>query len=277
MASLGRPTDPFHDDVRAQPPQRRPAGWVPIGPTLTAVLDWARYAEGLTGGVVDIGLLDARLAAEGRGRARPRRHGRRASLAGIAVVVTPASGARRGRASPGRDSASTSTASARAGSRTGRSTGLAPYPAAVVDADGDIAIRLDPGPPGAFGVADPDLADHDLADPRADPSWRDGSRSRTADSAWRPRGPASTAGIARAGRTHHLIDPRTARSAVTDVIQATVLARTAREAEALAKTAVILGSDAGLDFLDRVGVDGAILLTDRGELLIHPATMRWLA
>ena len=76
---------------------------------------------------------------------------------------------------------------------------------------------------------------------------------------------------------HHLIDPRTGRSAATDVIQATVLAGTARRAEALAKAVVVLGSAAGLDLLDRVGVDGALLLTDRAEFLIHPATMRWLA
>ena len=36
---------------------------VPIGPTLTAVLDWARQAEGMTDGLVDASLLDERLAA----------------------------------------------------------------------------------------------------------------------------------------------------------------------------------------------------------------------
>ena len=56
-----------------------------------------------------------------------------------------------------------------------------------------------------------------------------------------------------------------------------MLARTAREAEALAKSVVILGAAAGYDLLERVGVDGAILLTDRDELVIHPATLRWLA
>ena len=56
-----------------------------------------------------------------------------------------------------------------------------------------------------------------------------------------------------------------------------MLAGTAREAESLAKAAVILGSTAGYDLLDRAGVDGALLLTDRDELVIHPATLRWLA
>ena len=40
------------------------ASLVPIGPTLTAALDWARMAEGMTDGLVDASLLDERLAAE---------------------------------------------------------------------------------------------------------------------------------------------------------------------------------------------------------------------
>ena len=35
-----------------------------VGPTLTAVLDWGRGAEAISDGIVDIGLLDARLLAE---------------------------------------------------------------------------------------------------------------------------------------------------------------------------------------------------------------------
>lgn len=64
---------------------------------------------------------------------------------------------------------------------------------------------------------------------------------------------------------------------MTDLVQATVLTRTAREAEVLAKAAVILGSEGGLALLDRLEVDGALLLTDRGEILYHAATMAWLA
>ena len=42
--------------------------------------------------------------------------------------------------------------------------------------------------------------------------------------------------------SHHLIDPRTGRPAVSDIVQATVLAESATAAEAAAKTVVILGS-----------------------------------
>lgn len=41
-----------------------PRAAVPVGPTLAAVLDWSRQAEQVTDGIVDIGLLEARLAAE---------------------------------------------------------------------------------------------------------------------------------------------------------------------------------------------------------------------
>jgi thiamine biosynthesis lipoprotein len=147
------------------------------------------------------------------------------------------------------------------------------FPAAVVDADGDIAIRLGHGQRWRFGVADPRMRGVDLVEIDLVGSDRGGGRrfglatSGTSIHRWVHDGHLS----------HHLIDPRTGRSAVTDVVQATVLGPTARVAEALAKTAVILGSDAALVSLERPGVDGAILLTDHGELLVTPRTLRWLA
>lgn len=253
---------------------------VPVGPTLAAVLDWGRQAEGLTGGIVDIGLLDARLAAE------------TASGDGDALT-SPVEGTSKGAS---RASRSWSLDRGPRGAVVRRPVGLrfdldgigkgwladraldrlGRHPAAVVDADGDVAIRLDPEMDWFFGVADPRLADHDLAilrlRDRNGGSRRDDGRfglatSGTSVHRWDRDG----------SPTHHLIDPRTGRSAETDIVQATVLARTAREAEALAKSVVILGLAAGYDLLDRVGVDGAILLTDRADVVIHPATARWMA
>lgn len=254
---------------------RDPRVEVPVGPTLATILDWSRYAEGLTGGIVDIGLLDARLAAEG------------ASDCGDPVGA-PSDGAslasrswsldRRARGAVVRrpvglrfdlDGIGKGWLADRALDRLGR------HPAAVVDADGDVAVRLDPGVTWSFGVADPRLEAHDLAILRL-------TRRSGGDGGGDGRFGLATSGTSvhrwdrDGGPTHHLIDPRTGRSAETDVVQATVLARTAREAEALAKSVVILGSAAGYDMLDRVGVDGALLLTDRAELVIHPATLRWL-
>ena len=259
---------------------RDPRPEVPVGPTMAAVLDWARAAEGTSGGIVDIGLLDARLAAE-------------ATESAATAMAGAASRARSGPASPASrawsldrqargavvrrpiglrfdlDGVGKGWLADRALDRLGR------YGAAVVDADGDVAIRLDAGRSWSFGVADPRLDGYDLAVLRLTP--------RTAGSEQDGRFGLATSGtsvhrwIGADGPTHHLIDPRTGRPAATDVIQATVLAGTARQAEALAKAVVVLGSAAGLDLLDRVGVDGALLLTDRAEFLIHPATMRWLA
>ena len=49
---------------------------------------------------------------------------------------------------------------------------------------------------------------------------------------------------------HHLIDPRTGRPARTDLGEVSVLAPTATEAEILAKTALLLGREAGARYLD---------------------------
>lgn len=239
-----------------------------IRPTLAAVLDWGRAAEGLSDGIVDVALLAERLGAEGlepdgpssppfdhragrwslercaRGVLVRRPHGLRFDLDGVAK-----------------------------GWLADRAIGLLHgYAAAVVDADGDIAIRLDDGA-WRFGVADPRRAGHDLAVLELTGAAAPGgtlfglATSGTSVHRWVRDGHA----------THHLIDPRTGRPAHTDVVQASVLARSAREAEALAKMAVILGSAAALAALDRPGVDGALLLTDRDELLLTPPTLRWLA
>jgi thiamine biosynthesis lipoprotein len=51
-------------------------------------------------------------------------------------------------------------------------------------------------------------------------------------------------------RLHHLIDPRTGLPAKTDLRAVSVLAPTGVEAEVLAKTALLLGHEAGARFLD---------------------------
>ena len=253
-----------------------PRAEVPVGPTLAAILDWSRHAESLTGGIVDIGLLDARLSAEGASSDGDTlgADGRQASPASRSWSLD-----RRARGAIMRrpvglqfdlDGIGKGWLADRSLGRLGR------HPAAVIDADGDVAVHLGPGMSWWFGVADPRLDDHDIAIVRLSPRGRRGDRldgrfglatSGTSVHRWANGGHP----------THHLIDPRTGRSAETDVVQATVLARTAKEAEALAKAVVILGSADGYDLLNRSAVDGAILLTDRHELVIHPATRRWLA
>ncbi len=50
---------------------------------------------------------------------------------------------------------------------------------------------------------------------------------------------------------HHLIDPRTGRPSDSDLLTATVIAPTTVEAEVYAKTVFLLGSQAGLNFIDQ--------------------------
>ncbi|HYL41563.1 MAG TPA: FAD:protein FMN transferase, partial [Candidatus Binatus sp.] len=137
---------------------------------------------------------------------------------------------------------------------------------------GDVAGGLDPGAELALGIEAPTSPRMDLAVIRL-----------TND------GPARTAfGVATSGTSvhrwgsavearHHLIDPRTGAPAATDVVQATVIATSARLAEAFAKTAVILGRGAAPRALRRPGVLGALLLTDDGRMLTLAGTERYLA
>lgn len=76
---------------------------------------------------------------------------------------------------------------------------------------------------------------------------------------------------------HHIIDPRTGRSAVTDVLTATVLHPSGRTAEAYAKALILQGAEAGLQWLNQqwhtAGLifrrDGAVLGTSTFTSLVN--------
>lgn len=67
---------------------------------------------------------------------------------------------------------------------------------------------------------------------------------------------------------HHIIDPRTARPAETDVLCASVVGPSAAEAEVAAKVALILGSSAGLAWLDAHREFAGQLVLENGRQLI---------
>lgn len=123
----------------------------------------------------------------------------------------------------------------------------------AIDAGGDAALRG--GPRAGWPVA--------IEDPR-DPS-RTIAMLRVRDAAV-----ATSAGNRRRWKVggadrHHLVDPRTQRSAATDVVQATVVAPTAELADVLAKTVFVLGTTAARAFLaDRPGV-GAVIVPTTGD------------
>jgi thiamine biosynthesis lipoprotein len=67
--------------------------------------------------------------------------------------------------------------------------------------------------------------------------------------------------------SHHLIDPRTGQPAQTDVVTVTVIAPDALQAEMAAKTALILGSGPGLEWLAARPEFPALLVLETGEFL----------
>jgi FAD:protein FMN transferase len=77
---------------------------------------------------------------------------------------------------------------------------------------------------------------------------------------------------------HHIIDPRTRRPVVSDVVAATVVANDAMTAETVARTIVLLGMWQGLGWAESVvGVRGALVTTTRDVTVAIPATKEVLA
>lgn len=240
----------------------------PVRPTLAACLDWAERATDRAEGYLDVTLLDQRLAAQ-----RP--DGAEAALADDQphhwwLERRPRGGIVRRDATFRFDLDGVAK-----GWITDRALELLRrWPAAMVDADGDIAIRPPAGGEWSIGVADPRPdSEEDLAMLRFDDRLPGGriavATSGTSVHRWAD-GPSGAP-------RHHLLDPLTRRPAETDIVQATVIAASAREAEVLAKSALIAGSDAGFDLLDRSGARGAVLLLTSGETIALPRTLEWLA
>jgi thiamine biosynthesis lipoprotein len=127
---------------------------------------------------------------------------------------------------------------------------------ALVDAGGDIAVSgpRAGGVPWAVGVANPFFADGELETLLI----------------------AAGAGVATSGRDyrrwqrnghwyHHILDPRTGLPAATDVLTATVVGPSAARAEAAAKVALIVGSQAGLAWLKARPEFAACLVLEDGR------------
>jgi FAD:protein FMN transferase len=66
---------------------------------------------------------------------------------------------------------------------------------------------------------------------------------------------------------HHIIDPRTGLPADTDVLAATAIAPTVMEAEAAAKAVLILGSQAGLGWLEADSGLAGVLVLENGNII----------
>jgi FAD:protein FMN transferase len=128
---------------------------------------------------------------------------------------------------------------------------------ALVDAGGDIAISglLNDGQAWPIGIDDPFVS---------------GAHFETLKLA--------RCGVATSGKDyhrwlkdgtwhHHIIDPRTGLPADTDVLAVTVVAPTVMEAEAAAKAVLILGSQAGLDWLEADSGLAGLLVLENGNCI----------
>jgi thiamine biosynthesis lipoprotein len=134
-------------------------------------------------------------------------------------------------------------------------TMLQPFGAGMVSAGGDIRAWGDQ--PGAQPGQGWLVALDQPAQPGEDLAWlrvRDGAVATSSITARRWAG------------GHHLIDPRTARPADTDLLSVTVLAPTVVQAEVAAKVALILGREAGLDWLIAQPDVEAVLINDANKL-----------
>jgi FAD:protein FMN transferase len=251
-----------------------PRDEVPVRPTLAAALRAGRIATEATEGLADITLLDARLAAEGLAAAEPEAGATtagstRTSRAFDWALVPARHGAAIVRRPADLHFDLDGVGKGWIADRALRL--LSDWPSAVVDADGDLAIRCAPGKAWEVSVEDPRTPDASLAVLRLAathgvPGRWGVATSGTSIHRWNVGGRVA----------HHLIDPRTGRSAATDVVQSTVIAGTALRAEVLAKSAVVAGKGAGLAVLDRARVQGALVLTDRDEVLALPQTLALL-
>ena len=238
---------------------------VPISEVLAGGLRAALHAAELTDGLVDPGLLDeleragyassrvgvepadlseALLQAPARCAARPRQ---------VAEWQEVAVGERSVRRPPGMRFDLGGSAKGHAADSA--AAVLGGYESFAVDVGGDIVVGGNAGAPRVVVVEHP-LGHHDLR-------FRLGS------------GAIATSGLARriwrtsSGFAHHLIDPSTGKPAWTGVVQATAVAPTAVQAEALAKAALLKGPDAGLRVLERGG--GVLVLDDGRVRLAGPA------
>jgi thiamine biosynthesis lipoprotein len=210
-------------------------------PTLTGALERAGYAHSRAG-VEAASLAEALAAAPPRRPARARRPAlwRQVRLDARERVVHRPPGVRIDTGGTGKGLAADLCASRLGG-----------YATFAVDAGGDVRIGGDELSARLVEI------EHPL-------------RDEPAHSFPVVLGAVATSGIAArlwrdgSGFAHHLLDPSTGRPAWTGVIQATALAETALEAEALAKAALLSGPDRGAALL---APQGGVLVLDSGEVV----------
>lgn len=108
-----------------------------------------------------------------------------------------------------------------------------------VNAGGDIRFFGEDGPPWSIGIEDPFAPERDAA------LLQMAKGAVATSSTWKRRWKRGSCW------NHHLIDPRTGRSADTSLVSVTVTAPTAAQADVWAKVALLLGRKEGMAWLKR--------------------------
>lgn len=75
---------------------------------------------------------------------------------------------------------------------------------------------------------------------------------------------------------HHLIDPRNGLPAVNDVLAVTAIASNAKRADVFAKTVLILGEQAGLDFIDSQDDSAAVVFLKNGRVIFSKQALQFI-
>jgi len=127
----------------------------------------------------------------------------------------------------------------------------------LINAGGDLyAYGSPPGQAGwSIGIADPWEPARDIT--RLQVTQRAVATSTISRRRWRRGGQV----------LHHLIDPRTRQPAKTNAVSVTVIAQRVALAEVYAKTALILGVEAGRYWLNKVPEAEGLLVRDDGRLI----------
>lgn len=134
-----------------------------------------------------------------------------------------------------------------------RTLGLTP---ALVNAGGDLAVAGLP----------PRQSDWLIAVPDRDRHWTIPLRNGAIATSTITRRNWHQGDIAR----HHLIDPTTGEPARSDLLSVTAVAPSCRQAEVGAKVALLLGTVAGAQFLDKSGLAGLLVPTTGAYLTAGP-------
>jgi thiamine biosynthesis lipoprotein len=131
---------------------------------------------------------------------------------------------------------------------------LQPFQNFAIDAGGDLYLggHNAEGKPWSVGIRHP-RDERELVD-----AVRVSDAAVCTSGDYERRGSNAAHHILAADGDHHILDPRTGQSA-TAVASATVVAPSAMVADALATAAFVLGPGAGLDLMERHGVDGIVV------------------